>query len=149
MSGKDLGSDRYQFVVDRARVLDYARRHRIEPWRAEAILAAGRDVMADIVADARRSNPVTTSPSMFPPDYSQAGKGTPTAQPGTGWRMSPPLGNPPGISLIDKMYPTDAERAKRKLEAEGQGETDGGGAEDRRAEEVKREGESRPLGNVG
>src|SRR5262249_23374757 len=118
MSGKDLGNDRYQFVVDRARVLDYARRHSIEPWRAEAILAAGGDVMREIVADANRRNPITTSPTMLPEDNSKAGQGT-QVQPGNGWRMSQPFGKPPGISLIDKMYPTKGElEAKRKEKEE-------------------------------
>jgi len=117
MSGKDLGSDRYQFSVDRGKVEALARRMKIPVWQAEMALAE-QDVMRDVVADARRGNPVTTSASMFPPDHSQAGKGTPTVQPGSGWRMSQPLHNPPGVSLIDALYPTDAERAKRKAKEE-------------------------------
>jgi hypothetical protein len=71
-----------------------ARRRGLQPWQIEAERAVGDGLMADIVADSRRSSPVVPRSITERPDDHR-----PTATRGNGWVDPKPLGSPAGINM--------------------------------------------------
>jgi|SRR6516165_4398122 len=82
-----------------------ARRRGLQPWQLQAARAVDDKLVADLVSDAYRSNPVTGGGSMVqkPPK---------PAERGTGWYEAKPLASPPGINYVDALCIADAERQK-------------------------------------
>ncbi len=124
--GKDLSSDRHAMSAPLDRVERFAKRHNIPIWQSEMALSVDNRLIRDLVRDARRGNPVTTSPSAFPVDHSRVGGPTKqdlereAAREREARRApGPAFPSVPGVSLIDQMYPTTAElAAARKQLAE-------------------------------
>jgi hypothetical protein len=100
-SSDDYGSPA-EDAASKAELEREARRRGLEPWQVEAARAVPDKLVADLVSDAYRSNPVTGGKSM-------AEKPQPK---GTGWQTPSPLTPQPGINIIDDMCIADDQRQK-------------------------------------
>jgi len=89
-----------------------ARRRGISITQLKMQMAVGDDLVADLRADARRSNPVTSASSPIPPRPEDR------APPrGTGWAEPTNVRLPPGIEIIDRMIDAQDIVDRRALEA--------------------------------
>lgn len=88
-----------------------ARRRGISITQLKMQMAVGDDLVADLRADARRSNPVTSASSPIPPRPEDR----PPAR-GTGWQDPQPHGLPPGVSACDRLMDMQDVLDRRDLE---------------------------------
>jgi hypothetical protein len=92
MSRRDLTAETAEDKFD---VEAEARRRGIEPYQVRAAQAVPNRLVRDIVADAYRG--ISQSASMLPPSRE------PPKPKGTGWVDAAPIGQPPGVKIIDQM----------------------------------------------
>jgi hypothetical protein len=101
MTRRDLTAE---MAEDKFNVEAEAKRRGLQPYQVRATQAVGNRLVADIVGDARRG--ISQSASLAPPIRES------TKPRGTGWQDVPPVQQPPGVNLIDKMCDAQDRAAK-------------------------------------
>jgi hypothetical protein len=102
MTTKRWSADDYaspaEDAAHRAQLEAEARKRGLQPWQVAAMRAVPDKLIADLVSDARRANPVTVR-----------GMATTATERGSGWRTPAPLATP-HVAQVDAIAESFAQR---------------------------------------